>query len=329
MYKTISLLGLAALLAMPAPAQIRTAPATPPTLDRETEETIVIKQDADRPQTTIEIADGQVSVNGEVVARMDEADGRSIRRKIIVDGGADAPPSMGESDRPSVIRKTVLGVLTETPMGTSGAHIKQVLPGSAAQEAGLKPGDRITRVDDRTISTSEALVEIIAGHDPGDKVTITYTRDGKTRSAKATLKAADPRTTIPSNPFGNMPNGSFERNAPYLQDMQERIEEMLGGGRNSGVRTPKLGFTAEDTEEENGGVKVLALTPGGAADKAGLRTGDRITHVQGEPLESVADLGARMQLYKPGEKVELRYVRAGETAKTELLIPKIIRQREF
>ena len=45
----------------------------------------------------------------------------------------------------------------------------------------------ITKVDDQVIDGSESLVATIRGHRPGEKVTITYLRDGKTHTTTATL----------------------------------------------------------------------------------------------------------------------------------------------
>ena len=62
-----------------------------------------------------------------------------------------------------------------------GAQLQSIEGGGAGAKAGLKKGDVITKVDDEVIDGSESLVATIRGHRPGDKVTITYLRDGKTQ----------------------------------------------------------------------------------------------------------------------------------------------------
>jgi putative serine protease PepD len=70
----------------------------------------------------------------------------------------------------------------------TGAGIRSVNAGSAAQKAGLKRGDVVTKVDDQVITGSESLVATIRGHRPGDTVTLTVVRHGnKTSSIKVTL----------------------------------------------------------------------------------------------------------------------------------------------
>jgi len=68
-----------------------------------------------------------------------------------------------------------------------GAKVEQVNSGSSAQQAGIKTGDVITKVDDHVITSSDSLVATIRSYRPGDKVTITWTRDGKTMTATVTL----------------------------------------------------------------------------------------------------------------------------------------------
>jgi putative serine protease PepD len=61
---------------------------------------------------------------------------------------------------------------------TGGALVGGVESGSPADDAGLQQGDVITKVDDTDITNSAALTASIRGHEPGDQVTITYTRSG-------------------------------------------------------------------------------------------------------------------------------------------------------
>jgi putative serine protease PepD len=60
----------------------------------------------------------------------------------------------------------------------TGAGVAKVNPGSAAEKAGLKKGDVITKVDNDTISGADSLVATIRGHRPGDKVTLTVVSNG-------------------------------------------------------------------------------------------------------------------------------------------------------
>lgn len=69
-----------------------------------------------------------------------------------------------------------------------GVFVSAVSEGSAANEAGIKEGDVIVEIDGRAVSTVAQLQEAIGQHRPGDKVTVSYYRDGKLKESVTTLK---------------------------------------------------------------------------------------------------------------------------------------------
>ncbi|MFJ7496240.1 trypsin-like peptidase domain-containing protein [Streptomyces sp. NPDC097727] len=69
--------------------------------------------------------------------------------------------------------------------GTGGTAA--VAKGGPADRAGLKAGDVITKFDDTVIDSGPTLIGEIWTHKPGDRVTLTYKRDGKTATAEVTL----------------------------------------------------------------------------------------------------------------------------------------------
>jgi putative serine protease PepD len=86
----------------------------------------------------------------------------------------------------------LLGVETKTATSTDqqtaiGATIASVSAGSAADKAGIKAGDVVTKVDDRVIGQSEDLAATIRSYAPGTKVTLTIKRGNDTRTVDVTL----------------------------------------------------------------------------------------------------------------------------------------------
>jgi putative serine protease PepD len=68
-----------------------------------------------------------------------------------------------------------------------GARVSQINPGSPAQRAGLREGDVVTEIDGQTVTSAEALIVAIRTHRPGERVQLTYERDGRSRQATVTL----------------------------------------------------------------------------------------------------------------------------------------------
>jgi len=62
-----------------------------------------------------------------------------------------------------------------------------VVPGGPADKAGLKSGDVITKVNGTDITEEHSLASTLSPLSPGDKVTLTILRDGKTQTVTATL----------------------------------------------------------------------------------------------------------------------------------------------
>jgi S1-C subfamily serine protease len=73
---------------------------------------------------------------------------------------------------------------------SAGAIVTQVQSGSAAGAAGLKTNDVIVKFDGKTINNAGDLVSAIRSRNPGDSVTITVDRGGKTLTLTAVLGSA-------------------------------------------------------------------------------------------------------------------------------------------
>ncbi len=94
------------------------------------------------------------------------------------------------------------GSATHARLGTTvgdaqtghGAVLGDVTAGSAADKAGLRSGDVVTKIDGRVIDGAEGLIAAIRSEAPGDQVTLTYVRNGKEATASVTL-GSDVSTT--------------------------------------------------------------------------------------------------------------------------------------
>ncbi|HKG66429.1 MAG TPA: trypsin-like peptidase domain-containing protein [Solirubrobacteraceae bacterium] len=84
------------------------------------------------------------------------------------------------------IERAWLGVSSSDAAPRDGAVVQQVT-GAPAQKAGLRPGDVILRVDDRTITTASDLGEAVNAHKPGDTVKVEVQRNGSRETLNVTL----------------------------------------------------------------------------------------------------------------------------------------------
>ncbi len=73
---------------------------------------------------------------------------------------------------------------------SGAAVIRQVVDGSAADEAGLEAGDVVTAIDGQELDNHLQIGNRVAGKRPGNEVTLTIRRDGETMEITATLGAA-------------------------------------------------------------------------------------------------------------------------------------------
>lgn len=73
-------------------------------------------------------------------------------------------------------------------------EIEAVLPGSPADQAGLKPGDRVIRVNEKEISTSAELLKAVAQSN-GRQLTLDFTRGGQIKTTLVTPS----KTTLEEN----------------------------------------------------------------------------------------------------------------------------------
>ncbi|OJY90442.1 MAG: serine protease [Sphingobacteriales bacterium 44-15] len=69
-----------------------------------------------------------------------------------------------------------------------GVYVREVPADGAAAAAGIKAGDYITKINGAPVVSGNQMVEQIARLKPGDKITVTYLRDGKEKATNVTLK---------------------------------------------------------------------------------------------------------------------------------------------
>jgi len=204
--------------------------------------------------------------------------------------------------------KAVLGVFSEKI--NEGAKISEVSKNSAAEKAGLKKDDIITQINDEKITEQTSLANIISKHKIGDKIMITYLRNGKIETTQAVLEKS--KTPIITT-FGNkkFEKGFETPDGKYFY--------------NTFPRRPKIGIQIQDVEEGNG-VKVLEVEDEAPAQKAGLKKDDIITEVDGAELKNVDELRNKLTEIKEGDTIKIKYKRGTKSYSTEIKLPKKLKK---
>jgi serine protease Do len=112
----------------------------------------------------------------------------------------------------------VLGVYLADERG--GGKILQVMPGSAAEKAGLLPDDLIVRVSGRPIADREQAIANVKRFRPGDAVRLTFLRSGKTRDVDVTLQSLDTPGTQKRERQNTMSGSLSRRRDDFPQVLQ-------------------------------------------------------------------------------------------------------------
>jgi len=143
-----------------------------------------------------------------------------------------------------------------------GIFVTSVATDGAAKSAGLQKGDFVTKLNDVGINSSSELQEQVARYKPGDKISLTYVRNGKENTTSITLK---------------------NKSGTYEVVKNETTSDKLGG---------ELVTIDKETARKNdisGGVQVKSLG-NGLLKNTRIQEGFIITSVDGQDVNSVEDL---------------------------------------
>src|SRR5690554_3491156 len=153
-----------------------------------------------------------------------------------------------------------------------GALISRVEPDSAAQKAGLQPGDIITGVEGVRVADSADLPRIIGEKRPGTRVTLDVWRERRNMRVTAVLD--------------EMPGDDEPAATPSVPQESDSIDRLGLRGRDiDPTEARRLGIP--------GGVLVEDVS--GAAAKAGIRSGDIVLALNSQGVANVAELRARVK----------------------------------
>ncbi len=323
---------------------------------------IIIRHKGDKnAKVTVEIKDGQVLVDGKPVSDFEDSTISIHKRKILTHDGTNLSfsgpdgsdlMSLGNVDVGPMVRafspfrndggwsyggddirrnsnRSFLGVTSEKPSDGDGARVIQVSKGSAAEKSGLRPGDVITKVDDMDVTDPRSLTDAVRQHQPGDKIAITFSRDGKVQKDSVVLGKA--RTVQAYSSYGY--RAPDLRQLEQLQDLGQlqQLQHLQGMPREFRMTLDnplRFGIRAQDTEDGKG-VKVLDVDDESTAAKAGIKEGDIITRFDGKEINTATALTEAAHAAKEKASVKITFIRDGKTQEVEVRVPKRLRTADL
>jgi serine protease Do len=193
-------------------------------------------------------------------------------------------------------------VQTVTPLLASGLNLPRdhgvvladVMPGSAAAVAGLRPGDLVFALDGKPMENGRQLQVNLYRRLVGELVSLEFLRDGQPlKVSVAVTERRDPLAGL-SAP-GDLRQNLVARLGVLGVDLDEQIAATLPV-----LRVPS-------------GV-VVASTVAGALDarEGGLAVGDVIYAINRKPIMGLTDLRAALDGLKAGDAVVLQLERRGQ-----------------
>ena len=170
---------------------------------------------------------------------------------------------------------------------TEGVLIGDVVEESPADKAGLKTGDIVVEYNGKPVGKAAQLRNAVAATAPESDVELVVFRDGKRKTLEVTVGLLEGQVAAA---------GGTER----AQDLGMTVKTL----------TPELAREA-GVDEDQKGVMVARVEPGGLAARAGVRSQDVIVAVGGLSIADVADFRKAMDEQDLEEGVRLQVKREG------------------
>ena len=236
-----------------------------------------------------------------------------------------------------------------------GARVLGVIDDSPAEQAGLEEGDIIQGLDGEVVRGPGALSKRLEGREPGDQVSIRLIRDGREMTLDVELGERSDlgrwHVRNLSSPgqleqfehlgewaeeFGEKFGGEFsEKWTEWADELDDSIYVTPHHGRLSSTYflrswgRPKLGVQLSETTPElrehfgaddDSGVLISKVLPDTPAADAGLRVGDLIVAIDGEPVSSSGEIVDELR-DKEDMTFPVDVIRDGRSVSIDVTIP--------
>ena len=172
-----------------------------------------------------------------------------------------------------------------------GALVNDVTPGSAAERAGIEPGDVILAFNDEAIESSGDLPPLVGINPPGTEAEVLVVRNGEEKTFVVTLDALE------SDDEGNLRASTQEDSSGNVLGI---VVEPINENRRRALGNPEGGVIVSHIDSD-------------AAFRAGLRNGDVILTINNQAVEDADSFNGIVESLPEGKAVALRVMREGIT----------------
>lgn len=196
-----------------------------------------------------------------------------------------------------------------------GVVVKYVVDDSPADEAGLRQGDIVLKIDGDKTDDADRLIDIVGSKNPGDKIEMTIIRNGKEKTLSATLTDREERDNEPMI-------GSYGHNAPRIFSKSWTNRKSYMSSTYIGMELQTMGKQLSEYFgiSDGTGILISEVYDDSPAKKAGLEAGDVVLKADGTDIEEVSDLQKIVADKNDGDQLVLTILRDKKEKDVEVTI---------
>ena len=164
-----------------------------------------------------------------------------------------------------------------------GTIVSDIVEGSPAEKSGLESGDVIVAFEGKEITNGAALKNLVSSASPGQKITLTISREGKVQDINVVLEERSGAEMVSSS------SNDFDEFGLSVLDLTDDLIDQYDIQRpmNSDIQ----------------GVVVVNIEEGGIAEQSGMLEGDLITRIGRQKISNLTMFKEEISKYEEDKKI--------------------------
>ena len=164
-----------------------------------------------------------------------------------------------------------------------GTIVSDIVEGSPAEKSGLESGDVIIAFEGKEITNGSALKNLVSSASPGQKITLTISREGEVQDIDVVLEERAGTEMVSSS------SNDFDEFGLSVLDLTDDLIEQYDIQRpmNSDIQ----------------GVVVVNIEEGGIAEESGMLEGDLITRIGRQKISNLKMFKEEISEYEEDKKI--------------------------